>query len=136
MIPLRRLTGRHQIRLRYWQPSVAGAVVGFLTGLVLSTGPLSVPVFTGFGLTGGAFLGTEAASSLLLYISKLTTFEQLGALPSSVVLRGLTSGAALMAGALLGKIVVQRISTAWFQRVIDGVLLCAAGGLLLSAFSR
>ena len=32
-------------------------------GLVLSTGPLSVPAFTAYGLVKGAFLSTEAASS-------------------------------------------------------------------------
>ncbi len=49
--------------MRLWHLGVAGAVVGFLTGLVLSTGPLSVPMFTGYGLSGGAFLGSEAASA-------------------------------------------------------------------------
>ena len=54
--------------------SLAGAIVGFLTGFVLSTGPLSVPVFTGYGMSGGAFLGSEAASAILLYAGKLGTF--------------------------------------------------------------
>ena len=31
--------------LRPWQLAVAGALIGFTTGVVLSTGPLSVPVF-------------------------------------------------------------------------------------------
>jgi hypothetical protein len=39
--------------------AVVGAVVGFLTGMALSTGPASVPVFTAYRLSGGAFLGTE-----------------------------------------------------------------------------
>lgn len=48
MIPLRRLIRRSHIHLRIWHMAVAGALVGFLTGFVLSTGPLSVPVFTGY----------------------------------------------------------------------------------------
>jgi len=39
-------------------------VIGYLTGIVVSTGPLSVPLFLFYGLTKGAFLATEAASSL------------------------------------------------------------------------
>ena len=46
MIPLRRLIRRSNLHLNLWHMSLAGAIVGFLTGFVLSTGPLSVPVFT------------------------------------------------------------------------------------------
>jgi uncharacterized protein len=94
MIPVRRVMTARAWRVRLWQLGVAGAVVGFLTGLVLSTGPLSVPVFTGFGLSGGAFLGTEAASSLVLYAGKLATFGQFGALTLPVFARGLAIGTA------------------------------------------
>jgi len=70
---------------------VAGAIVGFLTGLALSTGPLSVPVFTGFGSSGGAFLGSEAASALLLYVAKLATFGRMGVLDPRLTARALPS---------------------------------------------
>ena len=60
---------------------IAGAVIGFLTGIVVSTGPLSVPTFAAYGLVKGAFIATEAAGSLALYISKALTFRQFGALP-------------------------------------------------------
>jgi len=53
----------------------------FLTGIVVSTGPLSVPAFAAYGLVKGAFIATEAAGSLALYISKALTFRQFGALP-------------------------------------------------------
>ena len=42
----------------------------------LSTGPLSVPAFTSYGLVKAAFLSTEAASSLALYVSKVVTFPR------------------------------------------------------------
>jgi uncharacterized protein len=43
MIPVRRIMTARAWRVRLWHLGVAGAVVGFLTGLVLSTGPLSAP---------------------------------------------------------------------------------------------
>ena len=61
MIPLRRLIRRSNLHLNLWHMSLAGAIVGFLTGFVLSTGPLSVPVFTGYGMSGGAFRIGSAA---------------------------------------------------------------------------
>nr|WP_284709461.1 sulfite exporter TauE/SafE family protein [Streptomyces malaysiensis] len=83
MIPSRRLCLRSRVRVRLWYMAIAGAIVGFLTRLMLSTGPLSVPVFTGYLLSGRAFLGSEAASAVLLYAGKLATFTT----PSSLCLR-------------------------------------------------
>jgi uncharacterized protein len=109
MIPGRRLLTKMNFQLRLWQLSLAGAVIGFITGIVISTGPLSVPAFTSYGLLKGAFLSTEAASSLALMVSKVATFRQLGALPFSSILKGLIIGASVMAGAFAGKAVVQRM---------------------------
>lgn len=79
-VPARHYLKRRQWRLALWQLGMAGAFIGFLTGVVLSTGPLSVPAFAAYGLVKGAFLATEAASALALYVSKVLTFSELGAL--------------------------------------------------------
>lgn len=129
MIPVRRVMAEREWRFRLWHLGAAGAVVGFLTGLVLSTGPLSVPLFTGFGLTGGAFLGTEAASALALYAAKLATFGQLGALTTHVVVDGLVIGAALMIGPFLTRPLVRRLRGRTYAVLIDGVLIVAAIGM-------
>ena len=131
MIPVRRLVRRRAPRFRLWHLAVAGAVVGYLTGLVLSTGPLSVPVFTGYGLAGGAFLGTEAASSLLLYAGKLATFGASGALSIPILVHGLAIGAALLAGAFIGRRIVERLRPRVFEILIDGVLVVGAAGMLI-----
>jgi uncharacterized protein len=133
MIPLRRLMAARAYRVRLWQLSIAGVVVGFLTGLILSTGPLSVPVFTGFGLDGGAFLGTEAASALILYAGKLATFGGSGVLTAGVVVRGLTFGTALLIGPFLVRPLVRRLQPAGYRLLIDGVLAVAAAGMLVTA---
>lgn len=136
MIPLRHYAARRQLRFRLRHMAVAGVAVGYLTGLVLSTGPLSVPVFTGYGLTGGAFLGSEAAGSLLLYLGKITAFEASGALPVDVVARGLVIGAALLVGALVAKRIVRRIHPRLFDLLIDGVLVVGAAGMIVSLVSE
>jgi uncharacterized protein len=136
MIPIRRIAAARQWRVRLWQLAFAGAVVGFLTGLILSTGPLSVPVFTGYGLSGGAFLGSEAASSLVLYIAKMATFGQFGVLTGTVVVRGLAIGTALMIGPFLARAVVQRMRPHTYALVIDLVLVAAAGGMFIAMRSQ
>ncbi|MCV7137007.1 TSUP family transporter [Mycobacterium hodleri] len=135
MIPVRRLMVARAWRVRLWHLGVAGAVVGFLTGLVLSTGPLSVPVFTGFGLSGGAFLGTEAASALVLYAAKLTTFDQLGVLTTDLVVHGLTIGAALMIGPFVTRRLVRRLRPGAYAVLVDAVLVAAGVGMLAATLS-
>ncbi|WP_328472881.1 sulfite exporter TauE/SafE family protein [Streptomyces sp. NBC_00448] len=132
MIPIRRLIRRSRIRIRLWHMALAGAFVGFLTGLVLSTGPLSVPVFTGYGMTGGAFLGSEAASAVLLYAGKLATFDTAGVLAPPVVTRGLVIGVALLTGSMCGKWVVRRLRVRTFELLVDAVLVVGSVGMLLA----
>jgi uncharacterized protein len=133
MIPGRRWLDAMNFRLRLWQLALAGAFIGFLTGIVISTGPLSVPAFTSYGLLKGAFLSTEAASSLALMVSKVTTFRQLGALPYDAILRGLIIGASVMAGSFAGKVVVLRMSVGVFRHVLDALLLCSGLAMLWAA---
>ncbi len=133
MIPARRWLHARSIHIGLWQLAVAGGVIGFLTGIVLSTGPLSVPAFTAFGLGKGAFLATEAISSLALFASKAATFRELGALPLAAIVQGRVVGSSVMLGSFAGKIVVQRMSTGLFQHVLDALLLCSGLSMLWAA---
>ena len=135
MIPARRWLARIQWRVGLWQLAAAGAVIGFLTGIVLSTGPLSVPVFLSYGLVKGAFLATEAASSLMIYVSKVLTFHEFGALPGAVLLQGLFVGSSLMLGTFAGKALVLRMSSQMHARLLDGLLLCSGLALLWTALN-
>jgi uncharacterized membrane protein YfcA len=134
MIPTRHYLIKRQYRIRLWQLSIAGAFIGFLTGLVLSTGPLSVPAFTAYGLLKGAFISTEAASSLMLYITKVLTFGEFGAMPPPIFIKGLLVGSSLMAGTFIGKVVMIKLSDQAFQHLLDGLLLCSGIALLWAAF--
>ncbi|WP_353155546.1 sulfite exporter TauE/SafE family protein [Herminiimonas fonticola] len=135
MIPVRHWLIARNLRLRLWHLSLAGGVIGFLTGVVLSTGPLSVPAFTAYGLVKGAFIATEAASSLFLYVGKLIVFGEFGALPPDIFIKGLLVGASLMAGTFAGKIVMLKLSERAFQYLLDGLLFCSGISLLWAAIA-
>ena len=135
MVPARRRLRRARWSLSLAQLALCGAGIGFLTGLVLSTGPVSVPVFLAYGLGGGAFLGTEAASALLLYAGKIGTFAAQDALPARIVVDGLLVGAGIMAGTACGKALVMRLPPARIDLALDALLILSAAQLLRSAFS-
>ena len=135
MIPGGRWLARRAYRLSLAQLATAGGVIGYLTGIVASTGPLSVPAFLAYGLTRGAFLSTEAASSLAIYLAKAIAFRGFGALPGPLLLRGLLVGAAVMAGSFAGRAVVLRLSPTAFRHLLDALLLAAGLALLWGARS-
>jgi uncharacterized protein len=133
MVPLRHWLARHQLRAQLWHLALGGALIGYLTGIVVSTGPLSVPLFLFYGLTKGAFLATEAASSLGLYVSKSVTFQRFGALTGDVALKGLIAGASLMSGAFIAKRFVLKLEPDVFRLVMDAIMLAAGLSMLWNA---
>jgi uncharacterized membrane protein YfcA len=134
MVPARHWLARHQLKFSLWHLAAGGAVIGYLTGIVVSTGPLSVPLFLFYGLTRGAFLATEAASSLGLYFSKSVTFQHFGALTPDVALKGLIAGSSLMFGAFIAKRFVLRLEPEVFRLVMDAIMLAAGVSMLVNAF--
>jgi uncharacterized membrane protein YfcA len=133
MVPVRHWLARHQLKAGLWQLALGGAIIGFLTGIVVSTGPLSVPLFLFYGLTKGAFLATEAASSLGLYFSKSVTFERLGALTGDIALKGLVAGSSLMFGAFIAKRFVLHLKPDVFRLVMDAIMIAAGLSMLVNA---
>ena len=134
MVPVRHWLARHQLKAQLWHLAIGGAVIGYLTGIVVSTGPLSVPLFLFYGLTKGAFLATEAASSLGMYLSKSLVFQHFGALTPEIALQGIIAGASLMSGAFIAKRFVLRLEPEVFRLVMDGIMLAAGFGMLVNAF--
>jgi len=133
MVPTRRWLARRSIQFSLLHLALIGGVVGFLTGIVVSTGPITVPVFMSYGLVKGAFLATEAAGSLAVYGTKVAVFKHFGALPLHVVLDGLITGSALMAGSFAARYVVVRMSARTFKLVVDGLMLSSGLSLLWAA---
>ncbi|WP_369790925.1 sulfite exporter TauE/SafE family protein [Rouxiella sp. WC2420] len=135
LIPLRRWAKARNWTLYGWQLALTGAIVGFLTGVVFSTGPLTIPIFAGYGLVKGALLSTEAAASFAIYLAKATTFETLGAMPWPVFISGLLVGSTLIAGMVIGKKFVIKMSEKTFNSLIDAMLLLAGASLLYDFLS-
>jgi uncharacterized protein len=133
MIPVRRWLVAHKLKLGLSHLAIAGVVIGFLTGIVASTGPITVPIFLAYGLTKGAFIATEAAGSLAVYLSKATVFRTLGALPPEALLKGLIVGSSLMAGSWLAKRFVLKLEASRFSLLMDAVMLASGLTLLWTA---
>jgi uncharacterized protein len=115
--------------------AVVGAVIGFLTGIVVSTGPINTPFFLAYGLVKGAFLGTEAMASLAVYVTKSLVFRSYGALPLSAMVQGLIIGCSLTAGSFIAKRFVLSLEPEKFRLLMDALLLVSGLTMLWTAFS-
>lgn len=134
MIPLRRWMARQNWTLGLAQMAVVGAVIGYITGLVVSTGPINAPFFLAYGLVKGAYLSTEALGSLVVFVAKAATFRSLGALPWEAVAKGLIVGASITAGSFLAKPFVLQLEPEKFRWMIEAMLALAGLSLLWAAF--
>ncbi len=107
-----------------------GAGASFLSALLGSVGPIMAPFFLAYGLIKGAYIGTEALSTVVMHVTKLVAYRQTAVLTGSGVLIGLALGPIMVFGSWFGKRIVDRLPERVFVAIIEGVLI-VAGGLFL-----
>ena len=88
------------------------------------------PFFLGYGLVKGAYIGTEALSTVVMHVTKLVAYRQTAVLTGAAVLIGLALGPLMVFGSWLGKRIVDRLPEKVFIAIIEGVLI-VAGTLFL-----
>jgi uncharacterized membrane protein YfcA len=132
-VPVRRVLGHRGFRVSRPQLALVGAAIGFLTGIVASTGPVNAPFFLAYGLVKGAYLSTEALSSAFVYLTKSLVFWDGDALPPEALARGVIVGISLMIGSWLAKRLVERMTPGDFRFVMDILLLIAGTAMVVQA---
>jgi uncharacterized protein len=135
MIPARRWLQARGMRVKAWHLTLVGAGIGFVSGMVASTGPINTPFYLAYGLVKGAYLATEALGSIAIGLTKSIVFQRFDALPPETALRGLIVGTSLMLGSWLAKGFVLRLDASQFRLLMDLLLACAGLVLLWGAFA-
>jgi len=134
LIPIRRWLRKKNFYLKLWQMSLVGAAIGYLTGIVATTGAINTPFFLAFGLTKGAFLGTEAASTLSILFTKGITFHQLGFLNNTAIIQGLLIGSCVLIGSIFSKRIVLALPEKKFLLLMELVMLVSGVSILAMSF--
>ena len=125
-------------RTGVWKPgrlplrsfALLGAGSSFLSALVGSVGPLMAPFFLAYGLVKGAYIGTEAAATVVMHVAKLAAYGGAALLSLHGVLVGLALGPVMIAGSWTGKRIVDRLPERVFVLLVE-VTMVAAGALFL-----
>jgi len=98
MVPVRHWLARHDLKLSLWHLALGGALIDHLTGIVVSTGPLSVSLcFTVWPRACALPRRPRVRSGSIS--ANPVTFQRSGALTAEVALKGLIAGSSPMVGA-------------------------------------
>ena len=130
MIPARRWAAHHDMTVQRWHLMPLGAVMGLLSGVVGTVGPINAPFFLAYGLVKGAYLATEALGAAAVHLTKSAVYGRFAALDLETLGYGVAIGFALIVGSWLGKRIVLRLDTSAFIRTVE-VLLGVSGVLML-----
>lgn len=103
--------------------TVIGAIFAFASALVGSIGPIMAPFFLAAGLVKSAYIGTEAAASVVMQLAKLVAYGIAAILTPFMGALGLVMVPAMLAGSWIGKRIVDRMSERIFIAVIEIVLV-------------
>jgi uncharacterized protein len=134
MIPVRRWLLAQGWTVSLGQLVLAGAGIGYLSGIVASVGPINTPFFVAHGLLKGAFLSTEALSSAAMGLAKSAVFRRFDVMPLDTVVRGLIVGGSVMVGSWVAKSFVLKLDPDRFRLLMDALLLLAGLIMLFSAW--
>jgi uncharacterized protein len=108
-----------------------GVGFGFLNGLFSSVGPLMAPFFLAYGLMKDSYIGTDALITVLMQGTKLAVFGGARFLTAPVLLYGTLLMPVMFAGALVGKLLLDRLPPWMFTLIIEVTLVIAGLSFLL-----
>lgn len=114
--------------------ALIGAAASFLSALLGSVGPLMAPFFLAYGLVKGAYIGTEALSTVVMHVTKLVAYGAGDVLSGPGVVAGLALGPIMVAGSWIGKRIVERLPERIFVLLIEATM--TAAGLLFLVRGR
>ena len=108
-----------------------GAGASFISALLGSVGPIMAPFFLAYGLVKGAYIGTEALSTVVMHVCKLIAYRRASVLTARDLIVGLVLGPLMVTGSYLGKRILDRLPERIFVWIIEAVLIVAGAAFLI-----
>lgn len=106
----------------FWFAPVGG-IFSIVSAIVGSAGPFLAPFYLTYGLTKGAFIGTEALGTAIMHVAKLTGYQGFGAITSGMWCSGMFLAPVMIAGSFTGKKILDRLPTTLFLCIVDAAVL-------------
>jgi uncharacterized membrane protein YfcA len=107
-----------------------GCVVGILSGLVGSAGPIGAALFLALGLPPIGYVASEAATASAQHIVKIVIYGSLLDIPTRVWILGIIMGLVMIIGTFVAKRFVDKIEMKKFNKIIS-IFLAIVGVYML-----
>ena len=108
-----------------------GGIVGFLSGLVGSAGPLGAAIFLTLELPPVAYIASEAVTALAMHVVKTVVYQRSLTLGRETWLLALLLGIAMIAGTWASKHIIERMKPEKFRAFVAVLLVILALQMLL-----
>lgn len=112
---------------------VGGGIVGLVSGLVGSAGPLGAAVFLSLNLPPVAYVASEAVTAVAMHTTKTFIYGSEMQFSASFWPLSLALGGAMILGSWAGKRLIERLSTNWFGRLVSILLVVSALQLIFAS---
>jgi uncharacterized membrane protein YfcA len=128
IVPLRRWLAKKEYVLGTPGLMTVSSVYGLISGAMSGAGLMILSALMAAGVTGGALVGTDAASALLINLIKIAIFSQAGLIDVSLLVFGLIIGLATFPGAFVARAIVRRMPLRIHTAMMDAIVI--AGGFV------
>jgi uncharacterized protein len=107
---------------------------GLVSGATIGGGILVLPILAGAGLTGAAFVATDAVIGMVLHLVKMIIFGSSSVLTLQQLLLGCVIGIMMIPGAYVARWLIRRMPVAVHTGLIDAVIVMGGIGFLAQAY--
>jgi uncharacterized membrane protein YfcA len=106
-----------------------GALVGFLSAILGSAGPIGAVAFLSLNLSPAAYVASEAVTAVVMHLTKTVVYGRYVLLTPQNFLTGVILGLAMVAGSWTARHFIKKISGNVFGWFVDVLLIVAACSL-------
>lgn len=107
-----------------------GGIVGFLSAVVGSAGPLGAALFLGLNLPAIAYVASEAVTAVAMHLTKIIVYQKYQLIGLQEMGFGIFLGIAMILGSWTGKRVIERLPREKFILLVEILLVISAVQLI------
>lgn len=136
IVVLKRALPKHGLRLPLPLIALFSLGFGLVSGATIGGGILVLPILAAAGLSGAAFVATDAVIGLAVHLVKSLVFGSVNVLSRDQVVLGLIIGVVMIPGAYLARSLIRRMPLHVHAGLIDAVILLGGTGFLYRAIQN
>jgi uncharacterized membrane protein YfcA len=102
---------------------IGGGIVGLLSGLVGSAGPIGAALFLSLGLPPVAYIASEATTAVTMHVIKIVVYQKYLDIGVKGLALGLFTGAAMILGTWAGKKIIENMPKDLFVKMVSVLLV-------------